>query len=111
MPRLADRVTVISQKLLELARAAGRDDRDPPSAPQRRRAWRDHPRDALACRAALGLAPEGALLGYIANYHPIRTAPAGAWHAARAAVPDLKLVKTGPPFAKSLIAELGLAKR
>ena len=108
MLRLADRVTVISNRLLELALAAGRRREDLLLLPNGADLDGIRPRPAADCRAALGLTDGAFYLGYVANYHPDQELLLRAFARALRSVPDLKLLKTGPPFATELVRTLQL---
>lgn len=110
MARLAGRVTVISRRLEELALAAGRRPEEVLLLPNGADTENIRPLDPAPCRAALGLPEGGPLLGYVANYHPDQELLLRALARAVGAVPGLKLVKTGPPFAERLVGELGLGE-
>jgi glycosyltransferase involved in cell wall biosynthesis len=109
MPRLADGVTVISEKLRELTLRLG----VPPERilllPNGAALERFAPRDPQPCRAALGLPATGELLVYIANYHPDEDFFLRALARAVALRPGLMLVLAGPPFTPKLVEQLGLA--
>ena len=109
MARLAGRLTVISERLCELALAAGRQAGEIMLLPNGADLDGIRPLDAARCRAELGL-PDGHLwLGYVANYHPDQQLLLGALARAARAHPSLRLLKTGPPFSERLVRDLGLA--
>ncbi len=111
LPRLADGVTVISEKLRELAIELGCAAERVLLLPNGAALADVKPLDRAACRSELNLPPTGEFLAYTANYHPDENFLLRALHNAAAKRPKLKLLKTGPPFSTSLIAELGLAAR
>lgn len=109
MARRAGRLTVISSFLRDQALQAGRRPGEILLLPNGADLRGIRPLPRAACRAELGLPPGGRLLGYVANYHPDQELLLAAL--AGAALPDLKLLKTGPPLAPRLVASLGLEGR
>lgn len=111
MARLAGRLTVISSKIEELALAAGRRPGEILRLPNGADLEGIRPLPVEACRAELGLAPQLQILGYVANYHPDQELLLRAFALACRELPELRLLKTGPPFAERLVRELGLGER
>lgn len=111
MPRLAGRVTVISEKLRELTLAEGRRPEDILLMPNGASLDTITPRDCTESRRRLSL-PEGALyLGYIANYHPDEAYFLAAVARAAVTLPGLRLLAAGPPFTAELTRRLDLDGR
>lgn len=111
LPRLAGRLTVISTFLYDEALRLGRRPQDVLKLPNGADLEGIRPLERDACRAELGLAREGALLGYVANYHPDQELLLRALAEAGRTLPGLRLLKTGPPFAERLVRELGLGEK
>ena len=112
MPRMAGRVTVISERLRELTRELGVPPEHCLLLPNGANLDTIRPLDREACRRELGLPPlPGPVLGYVANYHPDQELLLGAVaHAARA-VPELRLLAAGAPFTAELVAKFALESR
>lgn len=126
MTRLAGRLTVISSFLEDLARGAGRGRDEILRLPNGADLEGIRPLDREACRKELGLGGDAQnaqlktqnsqptahnsqlILGYAANYHPDQELLLRAFAGAARAVPGLRLLKTGPPFAAGLVRELNL---
>ncbi len=111
MARLAGRVSVISRRLRELSLEAGRRPEELLLLPNGADLDGIRPLDAAACRAELGLPPDGLYLGYVANYHPDQELLLRAFAQACRAVPKLKMIATGPPFSEDLMRGLELGGR
>jgi glycosyltransferase involved in cell wall biosynthesis len=109
MARLAGRLTVISNFLLEEALHLGRRADEVMLLPNGADLEGIRPLPRERCRAELGLPPGGQILGYVANYHPDQELLLRALAGACRELPELRLLKTGPPFAEPLVRELGLA--
>lgn len=111
MPRLAGRVTVISERLRQLTIESGRAPGDVLLLPNAANLDGIPVLDPAAARATAGLPAGVPLLGYAANYHPDQEffLRAFAWAATR--VPALRLAMAGPPFAEGLAARLGVEQK
>ncbi len=110
MLRMADRVTVISERLREVSIDAGRRPEEVLLIPNGADLDGIRPLDAAACRAELGLAADGLYVGYVANYHPDQEMLLRALARAREEIAGLQLVLAGPPFAEPLVRELELGE-
>jgi glycosyltransferase involved in cell wall biosynthesis len=104
MPRLADRVTVISGHLRRLTLDAGRDERDVLLLPNGANLDGIAPLDVAECRRQWKLENvDGPLLGYAANYHPDQELLLASVAHARRALPSLRLLAAGAPLTQSLV--------
>ena len=111
MPRLAGRVTVISERLREMTLAGGRAPHEVLLLPNAANLDGIPVVDQAAARAQWHLPSGGLLLGYAANYHPDQEFFLSALAAAARKVPTLRLLAGGPPFAPGLTERLGIAER
>jgi glycosyltransferase involved in cell wall biosynthesis len=109
MPRLARRVTVISDHLRRLTLEAGRREDEILLLPNGANLDGIVPADADEARRKLRLpATIGPILGYAANYHPDEALLLEAVAHARATVPQLRLLVAGAPLTDALVRRHGL---
>jgi glycosyltransferase involved in cell wall biosynthesis len=116
MPRLADAgVTVISERLRDLALEAGRRADEVLLVPNGANLEGIVPMDPVECRRQLGLAeafggpePVGPILGYVANYHPDQELLLESVARAVRQAPAMRLLVAGAPLDAALTRRLGL---
>ena len=111
MLRMAGRVTVISNTLMDLARRAGRREDELLLMPNGADLDRIQPTDPVRCRAELGLEATGPYLAYASNYHPDQEMLLRALAHTAERHPNVRLILAGPPFAESLVRELNVGER